>query len=159
MNRYTAAITSLLFSVSCLADDVNLLDEIKKDNTFKEFLASLNKAVNRKDANFVHKQVSKSFYLHRDFGRTYNKNSSNIENFGWAFQLDNTKLREEHKDHGWKELKKTLVINNFEYSEFTNHEICGPAGALEKQNPEPQLCFTRNAEGKWLISSYIFGGD
>lgn len=132
----------------------------RADKALLELIKDLRKAVDARDMAFVHRKISKQFMLYRDFGGMYSNKLSHIQNFHGAFELDNTRLFPEYRDYGWKKLAAALKMKKFEVSSFAKGEICGPAGAMDhRPYPDPQLCFKKQDDGRWLISSYIYGGD
>lgn len=127
------------------------------EESFQQFIASLRVAAQKKNAQAVYVLLAPNYYIARDFGGSFDPAASPIENFSASFQFDNARLREEYKDHGWKEFREMVSGQNFERKR--DGQLCTPHGALDKKPfPHSQLCFRKFSKG-WRIQGHINGGD
>jgi len=127
--------------------------------SLREFITSLNVAIQRKDKAFVYARVATDYMIYRDFGGVYNEAASNIDNFSYPFQFDNSKLSPEYKDHGWQAFGEAISIDQFQVSPNSKAEVCEKISYDDNEFPSQVLCFKQRQDKTWVISSIINGGD
>ena len=119
------------------------------DSAFLGVLAGLREAIARRDASAVLARIDDDFFIERDFGGIYDPEASARENFSSVYALDNTKLRAEYRDSGWRQLERDLSAPFF----AKDGRVCGP--------PEVQVDppYTENDSDAWLDCFYVDGTD
>lgn len=127
--------------------------------SLQKFLTSLNAAAQQKDKAFVYARVAADYRIYRDFGGVYEEAASNIDNFSYPFQFDNSKLSPEYKDHGWEAFGEAISIEQFQMSPNSKAEVCEKISYDENEFPNQVLCFKQRQDKTWVISSIINGGD
>lgn len=100
------------------------------EKSFQQFIVALQTAARKKNAADVYALVAPNYYIRRDFGGSYDPAASPIHNFSASFQFDNSQLRKEFKDHGWKEFREMVSGRRFEKKH--DGQLCTPHGALDK---------------------------
>lgn len=156
--RYGLVLLMILAAPVVNAADSRPLSLAQTPAGFHLLIKDLRVAAKKKDANAIYARLAKDYYIRRDHGGTFDPKASAQTNFGWTFQLDNSKLRPEYKDYGWNGFSKRINEQKFERKK--NGQICMPHGAMDKKPfPHGQLCFRKGKGGKWLIAGHINGGD
>lgn len=127
------------------------------ERQFQEFIASLKYAARKKDATAIYALLAPDYYIHRDYGGSFDPSATPVRNFSASFQFDNDNPDPKYKDYGWTEFRGAISGTNFERKR--NGEVCTPHGALDKKPfPDSQLCFRKLRDG-WRIQGYINDGD
>ena len=127
------------------------------EKSFQQFIVSLQNAARKKKATDVYALIAPNYYIRRDFGGSYDPAASPLHNISASFPFDDSQLRKEFKDHGWKEFQKMVSGRRFEKKR--DGQLCTPYGALDKKPfPDSQLCFRKLRDG-WRIQGHINGGD
>jgi hypothetical protein len=127
------------------------------ESQFRDFIASLKVAAQKKNLRAVYAVLAPDYYIARDFGGSFDPSASPTRNFSANFEFNNDNLRSEYKNFGWVEFTRAISGRSFERKR--DGQLCTPHGALDKKPfPYPQLCFRKFKDG-WKIQGYINGGD
>lgn len=122
-----------------------------------KFIAAYQDAAQRKDGAYILVRVAKDFRWERDFGGGFDASRSAVANFNFAITLDNSRLRADAQDSGWKQLRQ-LLKDPLTANPDKKGELCTTPKDAGAEFPSDRLCF-RESDGDWVISAYIGGGD
>jgi hypothetical protein len=146
-------------SLSLLATaEVREHDIKNADASFIGFLVDLKTAAQIKNPYPIIRSISKSFELERDFGGMYSESKNSVVNFLIVYPIDGFEVKDEYKSKTWSELEK--ILSSRIYVKRSNSDHCVPKEKYHNDiTLDELLCFHKNTEGHWEISSYVFAGD
>ena len=122
-----------------------------------KFVTAYQAAAAGKDGVFILSRVAKGFRWERDFGGGFRAQMSAATNFSDALSLDNSRLRPDAKDVGWKRLAEILA-QPLKPNAKRPGEMCTTPKVTKDGIPSDRICFAKIG-GDWLITAYIGGGD
>ena len=95
--KFIFQILLLLFSSSGLAAESEPISLGDAPTALQQLIEKLRTALVARDADSIYQSLAANYYIKRDFGGTFDQNASPAENFSWAYQFNNSRLRPEYK--------------------------------------------------------------
>ncbi len=146
-----------------MSNDEEILTLRDLDIELISVVDKLIKIIDQKNSISLFRFISKDFMIERDFGGIYNPAENAVVNFLSVFHLDPGVLAEEYKvsavEDSWKVLSG-IVNGVVTRRKKTTQEVCFPNGEISGDIVlDSMLCFEKQSNNNWKISSFVYAGD